>query len=102
MFFLQLRRFWGELYYHRNKVECDFVVRIKDKICQAVQVTVSLAEESTRKREVAGLLNACKAYDLPEGLILTEEEEDEFEEDGVRIRVEPVWKWILSGRTFLS
>ncbi len=94
--FLQLRRQEGEIYYHREKAECDFVVRIKDKICLAVQVTVSLAEESTRQREVAGLLEACKTYGLKQGVILTEDEADEFSQDGVQVVVMPIWRWLVT------
>jgi len=95
--FLQLRRMGGEIYYHRGKVECDFLVRSKDKICSAVQVCVSLAEDSTKEREVKGLLEACQTHNLRSGLILTEDETDEFERDGVRVQVMPIWKWLVAG-----
>ncbi len=93
--FLQLRRQGGDIYYHRGKAECDFVVRIKDKICLAVQVTVSLAEESTREREVKGLLEACKVHNLQRGLILTQDEADELNIDGVQVQVMPIWRWLV-------
>ena len=47
-------------------------------------------------RLVEGLIDAMKTYDLKEGLILTDEEESEFEQDGFKIFVKPIWKWLLS------
>ena len=43
-----------------------------------------------------GLIDAFGCYGLNEGLILTDSEEDLFEQDGYRITVKPVWKWLLS------
>jgi len=37
------------------------------------------------------------AYQLKEGLILTEDESDEFTIEGKIIRVIPVWRWLLWG-----
>ncbi len=39
-----------------------------------IQVTLSLKDETTRKREIRGLIEAMDAHDLKEGLILTEKE----------------------------
>jgi|GEM_PF-4654074 len=39
-----------------------------------------------------GLKEAMKIYDLKEGLILTEDEENEFSQDGFKIIVKPIWK----------
>ena len=62
---------------------------------EAIQVSWSIESESTYNRELAGLLDAVNAYGLKEGLILTESMEREFEVEGVRIRIKPVWKWML-------
>jgi predicted AAA+ superfamily ATPase len=45
------------------------------------------------KREVAGLVEACRALDLHSGLILTYGQEEERTTKGVNISVLPVWKW---------
>ena len=65
------------------------------EIVEAIQVTTSLEDYDTRKREIQGLIDALKTYNLKEGLILTEDEEDEFEEKGFRIKVMPIWKFLL-------
>ncbi len=93
--FLELKRKGKEIYYHHQKKECDFVIREKSKIVEAIQVSWSIEVESTYNREMAGLLDAVNTYGLKEGLILTESMERELEVEGVRIRIKPVWKWML-------
>jgi predicted AAA+ superfamily ATPase len=93
--FLDLTRKGKEIYYHNQKKECDFVIKEKSKIVEAIQVSWSIEVESTYNREIAGLLDAVNTYGLKEGLILTESMERDFEVEGVRIRIKPVWKWML-------
>ncbi|TGC06765.1 ATP-binding protein [Methanolobus halotolerans] len=69
--FMELKRRSQEVYYHRDKKECDFVIREGYRIREAIQVTKSMEDPDTMKRELDGLLEAMKTYDLQEGLILT-------------------------------
>ena len=93
--FLELKRNGLEIYYHRQKKECDFIIKEGLKIIQAIQVTKSLSDSNTSKREIDGLIEAMKVHDLKEGLILTDDEENEFIQDGFKIIVKPIWKWLL-------
>ena len=93
--FIELKRRDKEVYYHYGKKECDFVIMKKNKIVEAIQVSWSVYDSDTRKREVNGLIEALDCYGLDEGLILTDSEEDLLEQDGCRITIKPVWKWIL-------
>lgn len=93
--FLHLRMQMKEIYFHKDKKECDFVVRERNRIVQAIQVTTSLSDPMVRKREIDGLMEAMKAYQLQEGIILTENEHDSIEKDGFLISVIPIWKWLL-------
>lgn len=93
--FLHLKMEGIELYFHKDKRECDFLVREKNQITQAIQVAVSIKDEEVKKREVEGLLEALKVYHLKEGLILTENDQEEFQVEGFQVRVEPIWKWLL-------
>lgn len=77
-----------------TKKECDFVIKKGLGIVQAIQVCYNLNEEN-KVREISGLIDACKTYKLKTGLILTFDEEDSFQKDGVRVIVKPVWKWLL-------
>ena len=93
--FLQLKRENKKLYYHRAKKECDFLIKKRDRIVGAIQVCLSLDDIETKKREVDGIIDACKTYSLTEGLILTEDEEFNLIQQGITIKVIPIWKWLL-------
>jgi hypothetical protein len=45
---------------------------------------------------VNGLVDALKAFKLKEGLILTSDSEEEMMVDGLKIKIQPVWKWLLN------
>jgi len=92
--FIELKRRGSELYYHKDKKECDFLVRDGTEITDAIQVTTNLKKDN-EEREVGGLIEACEKYSLEEGLILTMDEESEFEKNGKKIKVYPIWKWFL-------
>lgn len=92
--FLELKRRYEELYYYRTaKSECDFIISTKGKITQAIQVTYDMSEEKTRKRELKGLVDSCKYFNLKSGLIVTLDSEDEFIHDGIQIKIIPFYKF---------
>lgn len=93
--YVELKRRGLDIYYHADKVECDFVVRQGTYISAAYQVTRSMSNEKTKEREINGLLSALKTYNLPEGIILTQEEENQLEIEEKTIKIIPVWKWML-------
>jgi len=93
--FLHLRMQRKEIYFHKDKKECDFVLREGNRVVQAIQVTTSLSNPEVKKREIEGLLEAMRTYDLSEGIILAENENDTIEIDGTKISVVPIWKWLL-------
>ncbi len=95
--FLELKRQAKKVYYHHNKLECDFVIKEKNSITQAIQVCWSLHEPKTKQREINGLLDAMAAYQLKEGLILTEDESDSISIDYKKIHIMPVWLWLVLG-----
>ncbi|MEJ5352670.1 MAG: ATP-binding protein [Melioribacteraceae bacterium] len=92
--FMQLRSKGEQVYYHKKKAECDFLVHKDDKICAAYQVTTEI-NKSNWDREVKGLLEALDIYQLNEGYILTLDQSNDYKEEGKSIKVRPVWKWIL-------
>lgn len=95
--FLELKRQDQEIFFHKQKNECDFIIRQGNRIINAIQVTYSM--EKNKDREVKGLLEALKRYKLKEGLILTMHEENEFKKDNKKIHVKPVWKWMLENES---
>jgi len=90
--FLDLKRAGKEIYYFKGVKECDFLVKGKDRIIAAIQVCHEL-DEDNMKRETDGLVEALEKFNLPEGLILTYDQEDELKISGKTIRVKPAWKW---------
>ncbi len=97
--FLELKRQSKEIYFHKLTKECDFLVRDGYKISATIQVCASLKNKETRQREINGLLEAMNAYDLQEGLIITEDEKEHIEEiyqsKHFKIEVIPCWQWLL-------
>ncbi len=84
-------------YKSRKDAECDFVITHRDKVYEAIQVAYEFNDKN-HEREMNGLLSAANFFGLKEGLILTYDQEDEFMVDGVKIRVIPVWKWLLNSQ----
>lgn len=100
--FIYLNNLGQEIYYYNDTAECDFVVKSQDKVVSLIQVTKSLKDEETRKREIKGLMSAMKKFNLNKGLILTFDEEDKIVIDNKHIDVIPIWKWFTSASTFRS
>lgn len=95
--FLHLKMQRKEIYFHKDKKECDFIVKEGPLIVQAIQVATHLSDEDVKKRELDGLIEAMSAYNLKEGLILTENEQEKREIDGFSITILPIWRWLLAG-----
>lgn len=94
--YVELRRRNQELFYFCDGNECDFIVRNNGSIVQAYQVTVSLKNPETRKREEEGLLAAMKAFGLREGTIITlDETEEKTLPDGLTLHVMPFYRWCM-------
>jgi len=92
--FLELKRKYDEVFYYRDaNSECDFIVNEKNKITQAIQVTYDMSDEETKNREIKGLLNACKNFNLTNACIVTYDNEDEILQDGITIELIPFYKW---------
>ncbi len=92
--FLHLRRRYKEIFYFQENKECDFIIKEREKVIQAIQVCYNFNNEN-QEREVKGLLEAMEELKLKEGLILTYNQEDKLEVEGKKIIVKPVWKWLL-------
>ncbi len=93
----------GKICYHTNggrggrKTECDFVVQEGDEVTSLVQACWSL-DETTRRREIEGILNASKETGCKEMTIVTSDQECSISEDGNTIRVVPAWRWLLESK----
>ncbi len=90
--FLQLKKQGKEIYYHKGRNECDYLVMEERKIKQAIQVSYTI--DPGREREIKGLMEAMNEHDLAEGIILTDDYEETHEKDGKTITFRPLWKWL--------
>lgn len=95
MVFIELKSRGIEVFYFKGKCECDFLIRDGIHITGAIQVCYFIGDKETRDREVKGLLEAMVTYNLEEGLILTDDSEENLEISGKHIMVKPVFKWLL-------
>ncbi|MBU0757854.1 MAG: ATP-binding protein [Nanoarchaeota archaeon] len=93
--FLHLKRNNNEIYYHLNKKECDFVVKNRLDIAAAYQVSYSLNDPISKKREIDGLIEAMTRYKLKKGHILTYDNEETIAYENKKIIILPTWKWML-------
>lgn len=94
--YIELQRRGADTYYYIGKTECDFIIKKGYSVYEAIQVTVSMQDEKTRKREINGLAEAMRVFSLKEGTIITLEENEEIEIAGIgKIHVVPAWKWIV-------
>lgn len=98
--YIELRRRGGEIYFHKEQKECDFLVRRQSKICEAYQVCLDLDDRHTRERELQGLLEAIDMHGLDAGVILTESQEETLDvkigRRTVAVAICPVWKWAIT------
>jgi predicted AAA+ superfamily ATPase len=86
------QRFGDEVYFYNRNMEVDFFIP-KEKT--AIQVSYSIADEATKRREIKALLKLSEAYHLETLEIITMEGESVIRENGITIQVIPVWKWLL-------
>ena len=93
--FIELKRRNKEPCYHSDKNECDFVVKEGTKVIEAIQVCYVL-NDSNKERELNGLIEAMNKFKLKDAIILTYEQEEELKVKNKRIKVLPVWKWLVN------
>lgn len=90
--FLHLRRAHDRIFYFGVSGECDFVVQDKEQVFMCFQVCSRLDEDNLT-REIKGLTEAMNYTGTSSGIIITLDQDDEFEKDGLVIRAIPFWKW---------
>lgn len=98
--FNSLKRKNQEINYFQDNKECDFLIKNLLKITEVIQVTCVLNDNNS-KREIDGLLEAIQKFKLKEGLIITEniQQNLEYKISGkkIKVKVMPAWQWLLEG-----
>lgn len=84
------------IFYYKGRGECDFVVQRGVEIDRLIQVTWNLNDDSTRRREINGLVEAAEATGCRNLFIITADTSEEISLDnGMTIQVLPAWRWLL-------
>ena len=94
LIFIELKRRGKNLYYFKDKLECDFLIQEKNMIVGAVQVTQKI-DQANEKREFEGLKNAFDRLRIKNGLILTENQNETRTINAKKIIIQPIWQWLL-------
>ncbi len=88
--FNKLRRDFSGIYYFKGaNSECDFLIKQNEQIVKAVQVCWEINNDNMA-REVNGIKEAMAETGAPEGIIITNNQEDHL--DGIDLI--PAWKWM--------
>jgi len=89
--FITLKKRGYDVYYYKNKYECDFIgIKAREEILP-IQVSIDVRNE----RERRGLIEAMKKLNVMRGYIINEDIASEEEIEGKVIKYVPLWKWIL-------
>ena len=93
--FLELKRRGREVYFYKEKYECDFVVKDRHSVTEVIQVSSTLTDKKTAEREIRGITEACRHFGLKKGIIITGDEFQDIESDGLKVRNVPLYRWLL-------
>ena len=94
-----MRRYTGveqEIHYWKdsNGKEVDFVIKDGMDVKELIQVSYSMDDPETRKRELSSLSKASKELGCDKLTVITEKEEGIEEYRGTEMRLIPLWKWM--------
>lgn len=84
-------------YYSNGRSECDFVVCDGNQAQAAYQVPYDISSEKTYRREINGCMAGAQATGCRDLYLLTyNDSREDVAKDGCRIKVMPVWEWLLA------
>lgn len=96
LIFLHLRRKYKHIFYYKERGECDFITMQKNVLKEAIQVCLTINDENF-DREYNGLLEAMQNLGIQEGFIITLNQSDVFEKDGITIKMIPASEFLMNG-----
>ncbi len=87
-----------DIYYFNNgNTEADFMVCDGNTVKSIYQVAYDISTPKTRRREINGAATAAKRTRCDNVYILTDHQRETIIYDNVKIKVIPVWEWIVTG-----
>ena len=96
--FLELKRRFDEIYYYKTKesYEVDFLIKEKEAITHLIQVSLTLKDDKTKKRELRSLLKAKQELKCnPKLIVLTLDESRVIDIEQNEIEVISLIEWLL-------
>ena len=97
--FQELLRRGYKVYYYKtaNNLECDFLVQKDQEIQMLIQVTVSLKDDKTKKRELQSFSKTKKELNLEDvdSIVITEDNSSKTVYDDTEIRIINLKEWLL-------
>lgn len=94
--FLELKRRNKEVYFYSQPgFKVDFLIRKGIKADQLIQVSYSIENDQTKKREINALIKASNDLNCKNLIIITWDSESEEKINSLNIRCIPLWKWLL-------
>lgn len=96
--FLHLKQVYENIYYYKTKngLEVDFLVYNESDSAQLIQVSWSIEDSKTRKREVNAIVKASQETSINTCWVLTQFEKETITVGDLKIEVIPVYEWILT------
>ncbi len=83
-------------YYKNDRgYEADFVVCKNNKVEEIYQVSYDLSKESTREREIRGLMAASKDTKCDNLYLITDFRREDVMVDGKLVKIIPAYEWML-------
>jgi len=95
--FSEFARSSKKVYYYRTKngFEVDFYCPDAIDAERLIQVCADVRSEKTSEREIRAIIHASDELNLPGGIIVTIDEEDDIKEKGKFIKMIPIWKYLI-------
>ena len=98
--YLELKRRYSEIYYFKTSqgYEIDFLIKTYEKVTHLVQVSYTLSNSGTKKRELRALVKASDELEHSGGIeliMLTLDSSNEEIIDGKTIRIVNILEWLL-------
>lgn len=98
LIFIELKRRRKNVFYFREKNECDFILEQNGSVTDIIQVCSQLNREN-ESRELMGLAEAAQIFHLKDGTLITYDLEKTMEFKNIKIQIIPAWKWLLTFET---
>lgn len=90
-----MRRGLSYNYLRINDYEVDFVINQEPR--EYIQVTYASAMDEIDRREFKALIRANEVLGRGVARVISWDLEDEIEIEGIKVKVTPLWRWLLMG-----